>query len=117
MKDKSVTELREIALSLGVGDVFSLTTPQLMQEIELKHKELIPTKEVVPEPVYIKANMDSPEWTESELLSALQPYIERGLKVSFKDGMWRFSHGIKNDTGNMRMPMKIAIKKAVEILK
>jgi hypothetical protein len=118
--EKSVTELREIAQGLGVGDVFTKTIPQLMQDIEQKHKDLMPAPKIepaIPNDGRFRSGKPSEECSEAALLEVLEPYIARGLKVSFKDGMWRMSFGVKNDTGTMRMPLRIAAMKARDVLK
>ena len=53
---------------------------------------------------------------KAQLMELLEPYIKRGLKVVISDETWRFSRGNKNDSGTLRMPIRIALKKAAEVL-
>ena len=112
---KTLTELRTIAQGLGVKDITSLTRAVLEQEIKSKSTALAGEKLVIPE-IVIKQVANTSYCDEAELLEVLQPYIQRGLKVSIIDNMWRFSSGAKCDTGTMTMPIRTALRKAQEIL-
>ena len=115
LKDKSLTELRNIAHGLGVDDIFSKSVAHLIQDVEKKHGELIPQPKIVV-PVEYRAIPLGDMIDKDELLGLLKPYTDRGLKVSFTDDTWRYSFGNKNDSGTLRMPYKIALKKAAEVL-
>lgn len=120
LDQKSLTELRTIAQGLGVSDIFSKAPNQLIQDIERKHKELIPQEKIaIPLPHYDARLMTATpgEMCSKEvLLDLLTPYIKRGLKVELGDETWKFSFGKKTDTGTLRMPLRTAIKKAQEVL-
>ncbi len=115
LKKKSLTELRTIAQGLGVEDIFSKSLAHLKQEIEKKHGELIPKEKIVI-PVEYKTLPTGNIIDKEELMELLQPYIARGLKVIISDETWKFSLGKRNDSGTLRMPVRIALKKAQEIL-
>ncbi len=115
LKEKSLTELRTIAQGLGVTDIFSKSQAILMQDIEKKHGELIPKEKIVI-PVEYRTLPHGNVIDKDQLMELLQPYIRRGLKVVIDDEIWKFSCGKKNDSGNLRMPIKIALKKAAEVL-
>lgn len=120
LKEKSLTELRTIAQGLGVTGIFAKSQAHLIQDIEKKHKELIPPEKVIiPKPEYDARLMNKPParmCDKDALLDLLKPYIARGLKVKIEDEMWNFSCGKKQDMGTLRMPLKIALKKAEEVL-
>lgn len=120
LNEKSLTELRTIAQGLGVSGIFAKSQAHLIQEIEKKHKELIPPEKVtIPKPEYDARLMNrapAKMCDKDALLELLKPYIERGLKVTIENEIWSFSYGKKNDTGTLRMPLKIALKKAEEVL-
>lgn len=120
LADKSFTELRTIAQGLGVTDIFSKSVPQLIQDIEQKHSDLIPVEKIIiPQSPYDARLMNARPnemCDKNALLVLLEPYIKRGLKVIIGDDTWRFSFGNKNDTGTLRMPLRIALKKAAEVL-
>lgn len=121
LNEKTLTELRTIAQGLGVGDIFSKSPNQLIQDIELKHKELIPQPKIPAPPL---APYDARLMTaqpgamcdKESLMELLEPYIKRGLKVEIGDENWKFSFGKKNDMGTLRMPLRTALKKAAEVL-
>lgn len=118
--EKSLTELRTIAQGLGVSDIFSKSPNQLIQDIELKHQDLMPLEKIViPLPHYDARLMTAAPaemCNKENLMELLQPYIKRGLKVIIGDETWRFSFGKKNDSGTLRMPLRVALRKAGEVL-
>ncbi len=86
-----------------------------MQDIEKRHGELIPKEKIVI-PVEYRTLPTGSTCNKDELMQLLEPYIQRGLKVIIGDETWKFSCGKKNDSGNLRMPIKIALRKAAEVL-
>jgi len=120
LKDKSLTELRDIAQGLGVDDIFSKSLPQLIQDVEKKHKDLIPLPKIeIPQPQYDARLMTAAPnemCNKDALMELLEPYIKRGLKVEIGEEAWKFSRGNKNDSGTLRMPLRVALKKAAEVL-
>ncbi len=112
---KTLTELRTIAQGLGVTGIFSKSLAQLKQDIQQKHTDLIPQEKIVV-PVEYRTLSTGNMCNKDELMEQLQPYISRGLKVVIGEEMWKFSFGKKNDSGTLSMPMRIALKKAAEIL-
>ena len=115
LNEKTLTELRTIAQGLGVEEIFSKSTAHLMQDIEKKHGELIPKEKIVI-PVEYRTLPTGEIVDKAQLMELLEPYIKRGLKVVISDETWRFSRGNKNDSGTLRMPIRIALKKAAEVL-
>lgn len=120
LAQKSLTELRAIAQGLGVSEIFSKAPNQLIQDIQLKHKDLItPEKITIPAPHYDARLMTASPAQMCDkdiLLGLLEPYIKRGLKVDIGDETWKFSFGKKMDSGTLRMPLRIALTKAQEVL-
>ena len=115
LNDKSLTELRTIANGLGIKDIFSKSPAVLIHDIEVKHSALIPKEKIIV-PIEYRLISSTDMCDKDELLELLEPYIQRGLKVFIGDETWRFSFGNKNDSGTLRMPYKIALKKAAEVL-
>ena len=117
---KSLIELRGIAQSLDVPDVFKKDQTQLIQAIEMKQKALMPEPKVeVPLPAYDARLMTKPpskKTTEEEITELLQPYIARGLHVKFSDEQWFMTFGRKSDEGTLRMPMRIVLRCAERIM-
>lgn len=120
LNDKTLTELRNIAQGLGINEIFSKAPNQLMQDIEQKHKQLIPPPSIpLPAPHYDARLMTAAPGVmcdKDSLMELLQPYIKRGLKVDIGDETWKFSFGKKVDTGTLRMPLRTALRKAGEVL-
>jgi len=108
---KSLTELRGIAQSFGVSDIFKKDQLQLVQAIEMKQQSLAP----VPKIEIPKTNAPDPESVE-EIEQQLKPYIDRGLRVRFSDTQWFMSCGSKNDEGTLSMPMRQILKCADEVI-
>jgi len=115
LNEKSLTELRTIAQGLGVEEIFTKSHAHLVQDIEKKHGELIPKEKIVV-PVQYKMLPTGDKCDKGELMQFLEPYIKRGLKVVIGDETWKFSFGKKNDSGTLRMPLRIALRKAAEVL-
>lgn len=115
LHEKTLTELRTIAHGLGVDEIFTKTPAVLIHDIEVKHSALIPKEKIVI-PVEYRLISSTDMCDKTELLELLEPYIKRGLKVVIGEDTWRFSFGNRNDTGTLRMPIRIALKKAAEIL-
>ena len=115
LEKKTLTELRTIAQGLGVTEIFSKSKAHLLQGIEQKHKDLIPVEKIII-PIEYKTLPSGKMSDKEQLMDLLQPYIKRGLKVVIEEETWRFSFGRKSDSGTLRMPLRIALKKAQEIL-
>lgn len=115
LKEKSLTELRTIAQGLGVVDIFSKSLPHLIQAIEKKHSDLIPKEKIVI-PVEYRTLPSGDICDKVLLMELLEPYIKRGLKVVIGEETWKFSFANKEDSGTLRMPLRVALKKAQETL-
>lgn len=118
--NKSLTELRGIAQSFSIGDIFQKDKPQLIQAIELKQQALIPAPKIeISKPEYDARLMTRPpskRSTQQDIEELLAPYIAKGLRISFDDERWYMSYGKRTDEGTLRMPLKIVLKCAEKIL-
>lgn len=110
LQGKTLIQLRGIAQSFGVKDIFTMDEAHLKQAIELRQVEIQPPPRVeIPKPAYDARLMTRPPNKKSsadEAMQLLQPYIERGLNVSFTEEQWFMSLGKKNDQGTLRMPLR-----------
>lgn len=52
------------------------------------------------------AKVVAPENDQSAIMTALQPYIDRGLKVKIEDDVFEMKLGRQTDSGNVRQPIK-----------
>lgn len=112
LRKKSLTELRGIAQSFGVADIFQKDKPQLVQAIEMKQAGIAPAPKVeIAKPAYDARLMTKPPSRRSdqqEVEELLQPYIQRGLLLSFDEHgeRWFMRFDKKTDEGTMRMPLR-----------
>lgn len=122
LRTKSVHDLRIIAQSFSVADIFEKDAVHLAQEIELKQQKLIPPPVILPpQPEYdarlmtkLPANRASP----MEVTDLLTPYLEMGMKLSFDENAehWTMSSGKKADTGTLRMPLRAILHCAAKVV-
>lgn len=121
LRNKSLTELRGMAQSFGIADLFSMDAAQLAQAIELRQQDLVPPKpEPIDRPVYDARLMDKPPARKSDremLEEYLAPYVARGVVLTFDEENWYMRLGIKSDQGTLRMRPATAIRCAERLLK
>lgn len=112
LRDKSIHELRGIAQSFGVNDIFSKDQNHLIQEIELKQQALVPAPTPpIPKPEYDARLMTKPPAKRSlpsDAVDALKTHIERGLRFEMDEiaESWTMGFGKKTDCGTLRMPLR-----------
>ena len=110
MQNKSITELRGIAQSMGCVWGFADDAPTLIQKIELKRDLTVPPAKPVEIPLppdqRLRSRPPSKVSDEQLILNLLKPYIDRGLRITFsEDGQsWEMMFNKKTDTGTMRQP-------------
>ena len=118
---KTLTELRGIAQSLAVGDVFKKTRAQLLQAIELKQGALAPAEriELPKNPYDARLMTEEPGkmGDRQEIEQLLAPYVARGLALSFTEEQWFMRRGNRSDEGTMRMPLRVVLKCAEALMK
>jgi len=121
LNKKSLTDLRGIAQSFDVPDIFSKTDIQLIQAIELKQQTLVaPKPEPIPAPMYNATLMTKPPSKVSDrdkAMELLQPFINRGLHLEFTDtDDWTMRWGKREDSGTLRMPLRVLLGCAQKIM-
>ena len=120
LRKESIHKLRTMAQAFGVTDIFEKDAVRLAQEIELKQQTLIPPPIVLPpKPEYDARLMTKPPARRSsmdEILDLLEPYIIRGLKVTFDNEDWAMANGVKTDCGTIRMPLKTVLECARKVM-
>lgn len=121
LSTKSMTELRGIAQSLDVPNIFQKDRAHLLQAIEMKQVALVPLPKLdIPKPEYDARLMTKPPSKQSdvgEIEKLLQPYVERGLNTRFEEERWYFSYNKKTDEGTLRMPLAQVLRCAEKLLK
>lgn len=108
---KSIHDLRVIAQSMGVDDIFEKDAKHLIQEIEVKtdsYKPPPPVQLPPRNPYDFRLLIDEPDPLADldEVVELLEPLIALGLRVSFDEEHWFMSFGVKTDTGNLRTPLR-----------
>lgn len=110
LSKKSLTELRGIAQSFDVADIFQKDQKQLIQAIEMKQQAIAPAPKIeIPKPEYDARLMNKPPARLSDVQmieELLAPYVARGLRLNFDENgeRWFMSRGKMTDEGTVRMP-------------
>ena len=117
----SIHELRGIAESYGIADVFSKDEKHLRQEIELaKAEHAKPQVQPIPKPEYdprIRNLPPAKECSQEIILDYLKPFMDRGLKVSFPEPeRWHMIFDKREDSGNIRIPPRVILKCAQRVM-
>ena len=122
LRSKTLHELRGIAQSYGIPSIFSKDSAQLIQDIELKQKALVPEPVVPPvKPEYDARLMTKPpakSSSQDDVRRLLEPHIARGMHLEFIDAeTWQITHGKRTDTGTIRMPHRVVLDCANRLMK
>lgn len=116
LRDKSIHELRGIAQSFGIDDIFKKDAVHLAQEIEQRQEKLaepkLPPINISYDIPHTQGSICSP----TELTDALQHHIKHGLTLRFEPDHWIMSARKKLDTGSLTMPIRDIIKCADRVL-
>lgn len=120
LQKKSLTELRGIAQSFGIADLFQKDKIQLVQAIEMKQQGIAPAPKVtIPKPEYdarLMTKAPSRMSSRPEIEELLALYVARGLHVDYDNERWYMSFGKKTDEGTLRMPLRTILYCADKIL-
>lgn len=111
LTDKTLHELRAIAQGYGVTNLFGKDAKHLIQEIQLHQESMAPeTRIVIERPAYdarLMTKAPSRKTSQQEITELLQPYVERGLHLSFpNEEEWHMRFGDREDTGTVRQPLR-----------
>lgn len=122
LRAKTIHQLRGIAQSFGVSDIFSKDANHLVQEIELKQQAMVPPPTPsIPTPEYDARLMTKPPAKRSkpqDAVAALAPYISRGLHFDMDENAetWTMSYAKKTDSGSLRMPLRTLLRVADRVM-
>lgn len=121
LEEKTLHEIRGIAQSFGITDIFEKDIKQLSQEIRLKQQSLIPQEVKLPEPPKYDASLmtqaPAQQASPESIVNMLEPYIKLGLRLNLSEERWQMSVGNKTDEGTMRMPLIHVLRCAQKIMK
>ncbi len=117
---KSLTDLRGIAQSFGIADLFAKDKVQLIQAIEMKQQGIAPAPKIeIPKPAYdarLMTKAPSRKSSQAEIEELLAPFVARGLRLKFDEERWYMSIGKKTDEGTIRMPLRHVLNCATKIM-
>ncbi len=121
LEERSLTELRTIAQGLSIDFDFGTDKKHLMQKIRERSITLMPqplaAMPTIAEPERLRAIPPSKNLARAAIEDALQPFIARGLKLSFDGDVWEMRRGEKVDTGNVRVPLRVLVSCAEGVLR
>lgn len=122
MRNKSITELRGIAQSMGVSWGFGDDKDALITKIEAKRDKVVPVAVMAPIPQpedqRLRSRPPSKVTEEAMICDMLRPLLDRGLLISFSpDGQsWTMRHKDREDTGTMRQPPRNVLRCAERLM-
>lgn len=108
---KSMTELRAIASGMGIKFAFSDSRADLVVKINGYATKTVQDSAVKPEPPVQDAvtrwrPVIDKRTPQSEIDSALEPYVARGLDFKINNNTWEMRLGNRTDSGNMAIPLR-----------
>lgn len=122
LQGKSLVQLRGIAQSYDIPDIFQKDERQLIQAIELKQASIQPDAKVeIPKPPYDARLMLKPpsnKTNRADIEEILAPHVSRGLRLTFDENneRWLMSFGKKTDEGTVRMPLRVVLRCANKVM-
>jgi len=121
LNKKSIHQLRGIAQSYSIPDIFSMDANHLIQAIQLKQQEAVPAPTVqIEQPQYDARLMTKPPARlsdEQSIRDILAPYVAMGMKLSFDHERWYMAHDKRTDEGTLRMPLRVVLRCAEQLMK
>jgi hypothetical protein len=119
MSKQSLTNLRGLAQSMGVKWSFSDDYSALKQKIALRQTDMLPPPVLpvvpVPDDQRMRTLPPSKVSSESVIRQMLEPYMNRGLHVSFENNHFFFRYKERTDSGTMRQPPRVVVACAARL--
>ncbi len=116
---QSLTQLRGLCQSMGCKWSFSDDANALKQKISLRQTDMLPppAMPIVPQPDDQRLRSLPPSKVSNEGLirGLLEPYIARGLHVSFENNHFFFRYGQQTDSGTLRQPPRVIVSCAARM--
>ena len=122
LRSKSLTELRGIAQSFELPDIFEKDAIQLIQAIEAKtarmaQDALPPLPERPSYDARLMSTHPRKRCNPGEIVEVLEPLVARGLHLRFDDERWYIAFGERNDEGTLRMPLRTVLDCAERLMR
>ncbi len=115
LRTKSFEELKAIAVGIGLGISEGEKRQKLLSRIMEVTAQISPERPK--EEMAEKARQSVFSNTEDGVLEALQPYLERGLHITFSDGCFHMRAGTKQDSGTLRQPLAVIARCAESLMR
>ena len=119
MSKQSLTEIRGLCQSMGIKWSFADDMNALRQKISLRQTEMLPPPVLPviaqPDDQRMRTLPPSKVSNESMIRQMLEPYIQRGLHVSFENNHFHFRYKERTDTGTMRQPPRVIVGVAARL--
>ncbi len=116
---QSLTELRGLAQSMSVKWSFSDDMNALRQKISLKQADMLPPPimPVIPIPDDQRMRTLPPSKVSNEAMvrQMLEPYISRGMTVTFENNHFFMRYKERTDCGTMRQPPRVVVRCAARL--
>lgn len=119
LKSLHISRVRQHAAALGLGVSFSEKKNDLIARIVEVQQTIQPKREEKPATIaeaseeQLRSKPAARGTNQKEVLEALQPYVAKGLHVSFPDDeSFYISFKKKNDSGTLRQPLRIICRRA-----
>jgi hypothetical protein len=122
LSSKSIHDLRVIAQTYDIPNIFAKDKTQLLQAIQLKQEGMIKAKTPeIPRPEYDARLMTKPpskKSAENELLELLKPHTDIGLTIHFPEPeRWHMLFKGREDSGTMRQPLLNILRCAERLMR
>lgn len=123
LEGKTIHELRSIAEGYNIPDVFSKDVGGLIKAITVKQLSLVKQPKIDPphRPEYdssIMLKRPSKVTEQARALELLKGHIDRGLEITFpQPDQWHMRYKSREDTGSLRIPPRVILNCADDLLK
>lgn len=122
LREKTVHDLRSIAHSYGIADVFKKTKNALIQMIELKAAKILEDKVEIPprneHDPRVKSWYPAQDQVHEQITELLADHMQKGLHLSFPSPLhWQISFRGKEDSGNTSIPLRVILGCAERLMK
>ncbi len=117
---KSIVELRGIAQSMNVPFTMADDKKKLIQAIQIKQDAMFtpPPAPIMPDVSYhaLRSRTVPKSSDEAMVRATLQPFVDKGLHLSFHGDTWSMIWGGKTDSGTLKQPIRVIIKCAQKVM-
>jgi hypothetical protein len=122
LESKSITELRGMFSSMGGNVNFSDSKTTLITKIGLRISDRMPKVQpiqtAIPEDQRLRCIAPARNMNQQDVSEALKPFIEAGLQLSFPEhDSWQMLFRKKTDSGSLRVPLRVIVGCAREVMK